>query len=256
MKIRIKFAKYGSMKFIGHLDVMRFFQKAIRRADIDIKYSAGFSPHQIMSFAAPLGVGIESTGEYLDIEVNSITSPIEMKDALNKVMVDGMEILAVTVLPDDSKNAMASVAAAEYWITCHLDNTVKSSLKNITIDDLKKKLSDFYQSEHIFVTKTTKKSVIELDLKPGIYSLDVLSPQDDSVSANDSFVITMLVNASSSGNIKPSMVLDALCDYAQISLHPSSYQITRVDTYTNLAKDGEEPRFVPLHWKETDINLL
>ena len=256
MKIRIKFAKYGSMKFIGHLDVMRFFQKSIRRADIDIKYSAGFSPHQIMSFAAPLGVGIESTGEYLDIEVNSITSPIEMKDALNKVMVDGMEILAVTVLPDDSKNAMASVAAAEYWITCHLDNTVKSSLKNITIDDLKKKLSDFYQSEHIFVTKTTKKSVIELDLKPGIYSLDVLSPQDDSVSANDSFVITMLVNASSSGNIKPSMVLDAFCDYAQISLHPSSYQITRVDTYTNLAKDGEEPRFVPLHWKETDINLL
>ena len=65
MKIRIKFAKYGTMKFIGHLDMMRFFQKAIRRADIDIKYSEGFSPHQIMSFAAPLGVGIESRGEYM-----------------------------------------------------------------------------------------------------------------------------------------------------------------------------------------------
>ncbi len=245
MKIRIKFAKYGSMKFIGHLDVMRFFQKAIRRADIDIKYSAGFSPHQIMSFAAPLGVGIESTGEYLDIEVNSITSPLEMKDALNKVMVEGMEILAVTVLPDDSKNAMASVAAAEYRITCHLDNVGESSKENVTIDDLKKKLSDFYQSEHIFVTKTTKKSVLELNLKPGIYALDVLSPQDASVLSDASFVITMLVNASSSGNIKPSMVLDAFCSYAQISL-PSSYQIMRVDTYTNLAKEGEEPKFVPL----------
>ena len=264
MKIRIKFAKYGSMKFIGHLDVMRFFQKAIRRADIDIKYSVGFSPHQIMSFAAPLGVGIESTGEYLDIEINSITSPHEMKDALNKVMVEGMEILAITVLPEDAKNAMASVAAAEYWITCHLDNTVESSLKNITIDDLKKKLSDFYQSEHIFVTKTTKKSVKELDLKPGIYSLDVLSPQDDAavLSAihadyiDASFVITMLINASSSGNIKPSMVLDAFCAYAQTSLPPSSYQITRFETYTNLAKEGEKPRFIPLHWKKTDINLL
>ena len=255
MKIRIKFAKYGSMKFIGHLDVMRFFQKAIRRADIDIKYSAGFSPHQIMSFAAPLGVGIESTGEYLDIEVNSITSPLEMKDALNKVMVEGMEILAVTVLPDDSKNAMASVAAAEYRITCHLYNTGESSDDNITIDDLKKKLSDFYQSEHIFVTKTTKKSVLELDLKPGIYSLDILSPQEISVFADASFIITMFVNASSSGNIKPSMVLDAFCAYAQISLS-SSYQIMRVDTYTNLAKEGEEPRFVPLHWKKSDINLL
>ena len=65
MKIRIKFRKYGTMKFIGHLDVMRYFQKAIRRADVDVCYSGGFSPHQIMSFAAPLGVGITSRGEYV-----------------------------------------------------------------------------------------------------------------------------------------------------------------------------------------------
>ena len=57
MKIRIKFRKYGTMKFIGHLDVMRYFQKAIRRSEVNIRYSEGFSPHQIMSFAAPLGVG-------------------------------------------------------------------------------------------------------------------------------------------------------------------------------------------------------
>lgn len=62
MKIRIKFRKYGVMKFIGHLDMMRYFQKAMRRAEIDIAYSEGFSPHQIMSFAAPLGVGITSDG--------------------------------------------------------------------------------------------------------------------------------------------------------------------------------------------------
>ena len=70
MKVRIKFAKSGVMKFVGHLDMMRYFQKAMRRADIDIKYSEGFSPHQIMSFAAPLGVGITSDGEYLDINGN------------------------------------------------------------------------------------------------------------------------------------------------------------------------------------------
>ena len=71
MKVRIKFAKSGAMRFIGHLDVMRFFQKAIRRAGIDVAYSEGFSPHQIMSFAAPLGVGLSSNGEYLDLEVKS-----------------------------------------------------------------------------------------------------------------------------------------------------------------------------------------
>ena len=69
MKIRIKFSKQGAMKFIGHLDTMRYFQKAMRRADVDIRYSEGFSPHQIMSFAAPLGVGLTGSGEYLDIEV-------------------------------------------------------------------------------------------------------------------------------------------------------------------------------------------
>ena len=78
MKIRIKFRKWGCMKFIGHLDMMRFFQKVMRRADVDIRYSEGFSPHQIMSFAAPLGVGITSDGEYLDIEVHSTKSSEEM----------------------------------------------------------------------------------------------------------------------------------------------------------------------------------
>ena len=67
MKIRIKFRKYGIMKFIGHLDIMRYFQKAMRRAEVEISYSQGFSPHQIMSFASPLGIGLTSEGEYMDI---------------------------------------------------------------------------------------------------------------------------------------------------------------------------------------------
>ena len=77
MRLRIKFRKYGPVRFIGHLDVMRFFQKAIRRAGIDVAYSGGFSPHQIMSFASPLGVGLESDGEYLDIEVSACASSAE-----------------------------------------------------------------------------------------------------------------------------------------------------------------------------------
>lgn len=57
MKVRIKFAKTGHMKFVGHLDTMRYFQKAIRRAELPVAFSGGYSPHMIMSFAAPLGVG-------------------------------------------------------------------------------------------------------------------------------------------------------------------------------------------------------
>ena len=83
MKIRIKFSKQGNMRFIGHLDIMRYFQKAMRRADVDIRYSEGFSPHQIMSFAAPLGVGLTGSGEYLDIEVLSTESSGRLVERLN-----------------------------------------------------------------------------------------------------------------------------------------------------------------------------
>ena len=72
MKTRMRFVKTGSVKFIGHLDCMRFFQKAIRRAKLDVAYSQGSSPHQLMSFASPLGVGITSDGEYLDVEFSSL----------------------------------------------------------------------------------------------------------------------------------------------------------------------------------------
>ena len=52
MMVRVKFAKYGPLRFTGHLDVLRFFQKAIRRAGLDVVYTHGFNPHQVMSFAA------------------------------------------------------------------------------------------------------------------------------------------------------------------------------------------------------------
>ena len=75
MKARIKFRKYGVMRFIGHLDVMRYFQKAMRRAEIPIAFTGGYSPHMIMSFAQPLGVGVTSDGEYLDIELKEDIDP-------------------------------------------------------------------------------------------------------------------------------------------------------------------------------------
>ena len=245
MKIRIKFAKYGTMKFIGHLDMMRYFQKAIRRAEIDIKYSEGFSPHQIMSFASPLGVGLESMGEYMDIEVNSMTTEEEMKDALNRTMVEGVEVVSVGVLPDTVKNAMASVAAASYRI--------HRKEGDFGIDNLAETVKAFYAQDAIPYTKETKKSVIELDLKEGIYEIGTEEIKTDSALAAEGAdgnavkkVLCMTVNASSSGNIKPTMVLEKFFEFAGVDLSLSEYQVTRLETYTNLAKDGETHRFVPL----------
>ena len=99
------------MKFVGHLDTMRYFQRAIRRAGIDISYTTGFSPHPIMSFALPLGVGVESEGEYFDIQVNSTDSSEHSIKFLNEQMAEGIEILSYRQLPDDAKKSMSLVEA-------------------------------------------------------------------------------------------------------------------------------------------------
>ena len=161
MKIRIKFRKSGVMKFIGHLDIMRYFQKAMRRADIDICYSEGFSPHQIMSFAAPLGVGITSDGEYLDIEVHESKSTKEAMADLNATMVEGVEITGYVKLPDNAKTAMSLVAAADYKLFFKEGYEVP-----FTKTEARQAIHDYFITpSEVLITKQTKKSEKIMDLK-------------------------------------------------------------------------------------------
>lgn len=230
MKVRIKFAKSGAMRFIGHLDVMRFFQKAIRRAGIDVAYSEGFSPHQIMSFAAPLGVGLSSNGEYLDLEVKSHNGSEDMKRRLEEAMVEGIEVLHITMLEDETKNAMASVAAAEY--------SVKFREGYAPDFDWPGRLAEFYQMPSILVKKKTKKSETELDLKSSIYRLWASGEGKNAIAH-------MVVNASSSGNIKPGLVMEAFLKNNGEELQEFALEITREEIFTEAgAEDGHH--FIPL----------
>ena len=235
MKVRVKFRKFGPIRFIGHLDVMRFFQKAIRRAELDIVYTTGYSPHQVMSFAAPLGVGLESNGEYMDIELNSVTSSEDIIRRLNEVSVPGIEIIAVKELPEGAGNAMASVAAAGY--------TVRFREGREPAFDYVEKLPEFFYKESILITKETKKKTLEIDLKPGIFKL--IAGEDKS--------IYMLLDASSAGNIKPSQVMDAFAAEYGVTLGENAYTITREETYTDIAKKGRRRKLVPLDAIGTDI---
>ncbi|MDE7332179.1 MAG: TIGR03936 family radical SAM-associated protein [Lachnospiraceae bacterium] len=223
MKVRIKFSKYGPVRFLGHLDVMRYFQKALRRADIDVAYSEGFSPHQIMSFAAPLSVGHTSSGEYFDIEVNRFTSEEDLREKLQSVMVEGFDILKVQLLPDKEKNAMAGVAAADYLVSF--------SDKVPLPENWKAGLMDFYRQESIPVTKTTKKGQREIDLKEGVYLLEVRGED-----------VYMLVDAGSGSNIKPGFVLETFFEKSGVSLPEYPFRIHRLETY----KREENGRLAPL----------
>lgn len=223
MKVRIKFSKEGPVRFIGHLDIMRYFQKAIRRAGIDIAYSTGFSPHQIMSFASPLSVGHESCGEYFDVELNSITDTEDIKMHLNQTMAEGIQILQVAVLDETEGNAMASVAAADYLISFRDSVSLP--------DDWKEKLTAFYEKDKIPVIKKTKKGEREIDLKETIYQLEIREDQ-----------VYMLLDAGSGSNMKPGFVLETFCTAENISLPEYPFRVRRLETY----KRTGEGRLVPL----------
>lgn len=226
MKLRVKFRKYGPVRFIGHLDVMRFFQKCIRRAQIDVAYTGGYSPHQIMSFAAPLGVGLESNGEYMDIEVNSIVSCQDVAEKLNRASVPGIEITSVKILPENAGNAMASVAAASYTVRFREGREPRTELSDA--------ITRFLAKEQILITKHTKKSSREVDLKPGIYELTWRNN-----------ALYMLLDASSAGNLKPGLIIEALLAENGERLQENALLITREDTFA-MTDNGELPRFVPL----------
>ena len=223
MKVRIKFSKEGPVRFIGHLDIMRYFQKAIRRAGIDIAYSTGFSPHQIMSFASPLSVGHESCGEYFDVELNSITDTEDIKMRLNRTMAEGIQILQVAVLDETEGNAMASVAAADYLISFRDSVSLP--------DDWKEKLTAFYKKDKIPVIKKTKKGEREIDLKETIYQLEIREDQ-----------VYMLLDAGSGSNMKPGFVLETFCTAENISLPEYPFRVRRLETY----KRTGEGKLVPL----------
>lgn len=222
MKVRIKFAKYGSMKYVGHLDIMRYFQKAIRRSGIPIRYSEGFNPHQIMSFAAPLGVGITSQGEYMDIELNDVLPSSQGVERLKAQMVEGMDVLQFRYLPDQAKNAMSSVTAAGYQVRCRLSSDLPYRL-----EDLQQEKQRFFDdATSIPVTKKTKKGERELDLRPLIYDFRIEEEADETI-----FFLTL--STGSVDNIKPQFVLDTFFASMEGDIEVS-YHIHRIDLFTTI----------------------
>lgn len=237
MKIRIKFRKYGVMKFIGHLDIMRYFQKAMRRAEIDICYSEGFSPHQIMSFAAPLGVGITSDGEYLDIEVNSTLSTEQALHVLNETMVEGVEIVDYVQLPDNAKTAMSIVAAADYDLYFKPGYDAPRSVSEFT-----KGIDNFFtKPSEVLITKKTKKSEKVMDLKQLVYAFKAESKVREDGAVVPSFYL--MVSTGSSDNLKPELVVESLFEAMGLTYDANAIQIHRRDVY---AADAEGKGYVSL----------
>ena len=223
LKARIKFRKYGVMKFIGHLDVMRYFQKVMRRADIPIAFTSGYSPHMIMSFAQPLGIGVTSDAEYLDIE---LTEPISSADAvrqMNAVMVEGIDIVSFVEISDDKKQSgMTIVAAADYLALPKSGSTYEG---DSFPESWRESIDRFMSQEQIVVWKKTKRSEKEVDIKPMIYDFQW---REDG--------LFLRLATGSEQNLKPELVMETFAKYAKLSEPESGFRYHRLEVYAQ--KDG------------------
>lgn len=210
MLVRISFSKHGVIKYIGHLDLMRYFQKAFRRTDINVLYSKGFSPHMIMSFAQPLGVGIESDKEYFDVEVFDDEDVTLFPSKLNEEMADGIVVLDAVKMPEKTKNAMASVAAADYEITFFKNNPLSDSL-----------LEKYKNNESVTYTKTTKTGDHSINVKDFVFDFDIINEN----------ILFIKCDASSAGNLKPKSFVTALLSLEDKNAEDYPIHVLRKDLY-------------------------
>ncbi len=184
-KIISKYSKTGNLKYISHLDVLRFIQRAVKRAEIPAKYSEGFNPHMKTSFGFPLSLGNESIGEYFDLELNEKIDINDFIRKMNNVLPKEMQILSAKYT-DDNESIMARCCYVEYIINIEFDN--------LNIDDLndyfKEMLQDGVIYERIKKNKKNKNIVKEINTKDLIKYLNARKTGESSAIIEVVFLTT------------------------------------------------------------------
>ena len=190
MRIQITFTKQGALRYTGHLDLHRLWERAARRAELPLAYSQGFHPQPKMSIAAALPLGFSSRCEVLDMRLERNIPLGGLLDKLQTTLPTGIQVLSVEQTDDRAPALQTQVISAEYEV--HLTEAVAGS-------DLKRKVDSVMESESIVRTRRGK----EYDLRPLILSLDCDV-------AGEYPTLDMLLAAKEGATGRPEEVLDTL----------------------------------------------
>lgn len=195
-KYRIMYAKTGPARYLSHLDLLRAFERAARRAGLPMAFTQGFNPHPKISFAAPLAVGTAGEAEFADVELTADFSPKEVAGALTKVMPEGLGLIEVRKAPDDIPPLMSVVERATYRAEGKLGSPVGN-------EELARHIKDFLSCAEIPVERKNKAGERKkYDIRPGIFA--VSGRIDD-----DIIVIEAELKTGSSGNVRFEEVLSS-----------------------------------------------
>lgn len=200
-RIRARFKKYGVAKYISHVDVIRVFERAMRRAGIPLAYSKGFRPHPRMSFSPALAVGVTSDSEYLDVDLTDEVALDEFITKLNAALPEGFSVSVSRYISEGEKSITGIIAAGIYSVEAVSEQAVS---KDNVISAVKKLLAQ----KELRVVRETKKGTREVDIRPFIHKITVcgILPGDSGIR------LDMLVAVGSSGNVRPEEIVTILCN--------------------------------------------
>lgn len=221
MILRVKFTKENYLRYIGHLDLLRLFQRCFSRAGIELNYSQGFNPRPKFSIANPLSLGVESIEEYMDIDLVREMDIEDFITAMNNVLPEGIKILAAQY-PKDTKPVSAILDLARYEIKC------KTEI-NIRKEELSDIVNSWLENEEIMISRLRKrkksKIMIEEDVKCLIKEVEVIEVDKNTI------YIHALLSSSENGTLRPLDFIEAMNRDNNLEIDMESVMLKRLGLY-------------------------
>jgi len=224
MRYWIKFAKEGELRFISHLDLLRSWQRSIRRACLPVAYSAGFNPRMRLSFASALPVGATSEAEYAELRVTRPLTADEWQD-LRETMPQGFSLLGFREVPDGIPSLMSLIGAGSWQAPA---DDRESPILSAALQELK-------TSVQLPVERKGKKGRVTVDLRPSLLSVALCGRE------------VRLLLKTADGGAKPQEILAAAGFTAPARLH-------RTEQYALAGNRLQSPLAIALNKNEVAID--
>ena len=203
----VRYAKRQKMRFASHRDVARAFERGVRRAELPIAFSAGFTPHPKISYAGGAQTGVASEAEYLSLALTSQREAVDVRDRLNAALPDGIDVIAVT---ENAGGVPASRLTASEW---------RVTLPGLTPEEIAPAVAKFLALDHAPVERLTNKGVRRMDARSAVITLGV---RDDSgtrastAAARTAGAVLEMVLRHTVPTVRPDDVLTALRDVSDL----------------------------------------
>ena len=166
MRLRIRFAKIGRVRWTSHRDVARMWERALRRARLPVAYTEGFSPRPKLSFGLALPTGCESEAEYLDVALREPVAPDEVTSTFSSLLPVGVDVVAAQVLPEGAGSLQEEVTSCRWEI----------DVPQLDPDGLDQVIARVLGAEVLSVTRERKGRPVTDDLRPSVLALSSAGP--------------------------------------------------------------------------------